>query len=66
MESGVWLEITAQFGPSVMMPCPDEFATHKTAIFLVIYSKLHHRDISVLVNKNAGLWFYYQFIISAQ
>jgi len=51
-------------GPSC--PCPAEFATHKTAIFLVLYSKLLHRDTSVLANNTAGLQFCYHFNISAQ
>jgi hypothetical protein len=39
---------------------------HTTAIFLVLYSKLLHRDTSVLANDTAGLQFCYLFNISAQ
>ena len=49
-----------------MVPCPAEFTTHTTAIFLVLHSKLLHRETSVLANNKAGLQFCYHFNISAQ
>ena len=41
--------------------CPgvlcDEFAASQTAIFSVLYGKLHYGDLSVLRSKSAGLQF---------
>ena len=54
---GVWLKATAQVGPIALVHCPDEFAVHQTASILVIYAKLHHGDIIVLLNKYASLQF---------
>ena len=54
---GVWLKATAQIVPIALVHCHDEFAIHQTAIILVIYGKLHHGDIIVLLNKYAGVQF---------
>ena len=40
---------------NVPVHCHDEFTVQQTAIFLVNYGKLHHRDILVLQNKIYGL-----------
>jgi hypothetical protein len=37
--------------------CHDEFTLQQAAIFLVIYGKLHHGDILILINKICGLQF---------
>jgi len=37
--------------------CHDEFTVQQTVIFLVMYGKLHHGDILVLLNKIYGLQF---------
>jgi hypothetical protein len=42
VEFGVWLNTTAQVGPTVPGLCYDKFATHQTANFFVISGKLHH------------------------
>jgi chromosome condensin MukBEF ATPase and DNA-binding subunit MukB len=55
VEFGVWLKTTAQVGPIVLRLCYDKVATHKTAIFCVIYGKLRHTVALVLLNKNVGL-----------
>jgi hypothetical protein len=57
VECGVWLKIAAQFGPNAPVHCREEFAMQQTAIFVVVYSELHHGDISVLFSKNSGLHF---------
>ena len=36
------------------MHCHNEFLTHQTAIFLVIYCILHHEEILMLLNKITG------------
>jgi hypothetical protein len=48
---GAWLKATAQVGPIALVHCHDEFAIYQTASILVIYGKLHHGDIIVLLNK---------------
>jgi len=57
VELGVWLKTTAQVG--LIMPglCYDKVTIHETAIFFVIYGKLHHTVALVLLNKNVGLHF---------
>jgi len=42
-------------GVSAQACCHDEIATHQTNIFLVIYGKLHHDGIFILLNNNGGL-----------
>jgi hypothetical protein len=56
VECGVWLKTTAQVWPNVPV-CYDEFAMHHIAVFWVIYSELHCRDILIPLNKNAGFQF---------
>jgi len=46
MEFGVRRKITAQLGLSGPVCC-DEFAMHKTAIFMVVHGKLHQRNVLV-------------------
>jgi len=48
---GAWLKATAQVGPIALVHCYDEFAIYQTPSILVIYGKLHHGDIIVLLNK---------------
>jgi len=43
--------------------CHDEFAIHQTSIILVIYGKLHHGDIIVILNKYAGVQFTFADLI---
>jgi hypothetical protein len=57
VEFGVWLKTTAQVGPIVPGRYYDKVATHETAIFFVIYGKLHRTVALVLLNKNVGLHF---------
>lgn len=57
LECGIWLTAAAQVGLSALVCCHEAFAMHQTAILLVVYRKLHHRDVSVLLNKKAGLQF---------
>ena len=54
MDRDVRQKITAQLGLNGPMCC-DEFAMHKTAIFMV-HGK-HHRDVLVPVHRNASLQF---------
>jgi len=49
LEFDVWLKTTAQVGPIVPGLCYDKAVTHETAIFFVIYGKLHHSDALVLL-----------------
>jgi len=66
VECGVWPTLTTQVGPSEPVHCHDTFATHQTAIFLgFVYSKLHHRDILLIPNKN-GLFVLMKYIYSAK
>jgi hypothetical protein len=48
---------TAQVGLGMPKHCHNKFSIHQTVIFLVVYSKLHHKDVSVVLNNNDGLWF---------
>jgi len=57
VEFGVWLKTTAQVGPFVPGLYYDNVAIHETAIFFVIYGKLHHTVALALLNKNVGLHF---------
>jgi hypothetical protein len=57
VEFGVCLKTTAQVGPIVPGLCYDKVVTHESAIFFVIYGKLHHTVALVLLNKNVGLHF---------
>jgi hypothetical protein len=54
MEFSAWLKTTAQVELNVLVCCHHEFAMHH---ILVTYSKLYHKDISLLLNKNEGLQF---------
>jgi hypothetical protein len=58
VECGVWIKISAQVGLSTKACCHYKFATHQTTIFLVIYGKLYHGGVLILLNKNAGLQFH--------
>jgi hypothetical protein len=49
-------KLTAQLGLSGPVCC-DEFAMHKTTIFMVVHGRLHHRDVLVPVRRNASLQF---------
>jgi hypothetical protein len=51
-------KIAAQVGLGAQASCLDELATHQTNIFLVIYGKLHHEGILILLNNNKGLKFH--------
>jgi hypothetical protein len=55
MECGVQRKITEQLGLNATVCC-DEFAMHKTAIFMV-HGKLYHRDVLIPVSRNASLQF---------
>jgi hypothetical protein len=57
VECGVGKKIAAQVGLSVLVHCYAEFAMHQTDVFFLVYSELHHEDVLVLLNKNAGLDF---------
>jgi hypothetical protein len=50
-----WLKIAAQVGLSALVHCYDELAMHQTAVCFIVYSDLHHGNVLVLLNKNAGL-----------
>jgi hypothetical protein len=54
---GAWRKATAQVGPIALVHCHDEFAIYQTASILVIYGKLHHGDVIVLLNKYVGVQF---------
>jgi hypothetical protein len=63
VKCGVWLKATAQVGPIALVHFRDEFAMHQTASILVIYGKLHHGYIIVLLNKYAGVQFSFAYHI---
>jgi hypothetical protein len=55
MDRVVWLNISAQVGPGVLICC-FEFTVHQTAIF-VVCGELHCKDITGHLNTNVGLHF---------
>jgi hypothetical protein len=57
VEFGVWLQTTAQVGPIMPGLRYNKVTKHETAIFFVIYEKLHHTIALILLNKNVGLHF---------
>jgi hypothetical protein len=57
LECDVWQKNAARIKPRALACCCDEFVMHQTSTVLVVCGKLHHGDVVVLVNKNAGLEF---------
>jgi len=66
MECGV-ATVAAQVEPSVLVSC-DEFDTQQIGVFLVIYSKMHYKDILTLLSKSArfSVWLCVSYIGVAQ
>jgi hypothetical protein len=54
VEYGVWPTSAEQDGPSSRMRCDLPL---NRPIFLGLYDELHHADVSVILNKNAGSQF---------
>ena len=54
VECGVWPTLAAQVGPIALVCCD---LPSNRPIFLGLYDELHHAEVSVILNKNAGSQF---------